>query len=92
MNPQEDIEGLSDEILKKIDYSYGEVSIKEICDWLSKENGLRLKTEIVASGSKLEEVILGKISFNPLEIVVVTIQPTIEERFLSQNRSNGALR
>jgi len=60
---ESDIEILCNSILEKVDYNFGKVSLDEICQYL--ENMFSLK---VIFNSPLEYGVLGKITFNPLEI------------------------
>lgn len=60
-----EIEELCDTILREVGYSFGEVPLSDICGLLKEKNGLN-----VIEALDLEDGVLGKISFDPLEIVI----------------------
>lgn len=55
-----------DSILNKISYSQGEVPLGQICEYLSKENGLKVKYK----KNERNNNVLGQITFKPLEIII----------------------
>lgn len=65
-----DLEKVAEQILKRIEYVGGAVPLHKICEWQSEEVGLRTLRNIVRESSELESDVLGRISFNPLEITV----------------------
>ncbi len=63
---ESDIEEICERLLSKIEYISGEVSLGDVCSILSEEHGLKvIETLDLPSG------VLGKISFNPLEIQIL---------------------
>lgn len=52
-------------VLKKIGHSEGSVSLEDVCNWLKEQDGLKVSTN-----SSFEQGVLGKITFNPLEIYI----------------------
>jgi Zn-dependent peptidase ImmA (M78 family) len=61
------IESVADAVLKKVSYSTGGVPLELICDYLGKEKGLRV---LYHQKNELGAGVLGKISFDPLEIAI----------------------
>jgi Zn-dependent peptidase ImmA (M78 family) len=67
---RDDLENVVERILNRIDYAGGAVPLHKICEWQSEEVGLKTLRNIVRSSSVLEVEVLGRITFNPLEITV----------------------
>lgn len=63
---ESDIEEICERLHSKIDYISGEVSLVDICSILSEEHGLKIIETL-----DLPKGVLGKISFNPLEILIL---------------------
>jgi Zn-dependent peptidase ImmA (M78 family) len=64
------IEQISQGVLKSIGYEKGEVPLDRICKLLSEKNNLSVIYEATKVGNKKAERVLGKITFNPLEIKI----------------------
>lgn len=73
---KQEIDDIAQKLHKKIDYQSGKVSLKEISLLLEKENGLQITYQAI------DKDILGKLSFNPLEIVI----NSIGEKYLGRER------
>jgi Zn-dependent peptidase ImmA (M78 family) len=67
---QSEIEARTSEILEKIRYAGGAVSLEDICDWQSRDTGLSVRTAIPQSREEIDAGILGRIRFQPLEIMI----------------------
>lgn len=65
-----EIETACEDVLQKIEYNNGEVQIDQIVDLLQSEDGLRVFYEKQSIPEKSGKPILGKISFEPLEITI----------------------
>jgi Zn-dependent peptidase ImmA (M78 family) len=79
--PQQ-VEAMSEAVLKKICYSGAAVSLDAICQWQSKETGLIVATGVAPVGSDLTNGTLGRIRFDPLEITILNCA----ERYRGQRR------
>jgi Zn-dependent peptidase ImmA (M78 family) len=63
-----EIEEISESILKSISYENGEVPLTNICELLSEKNKLNVIFEVANTSNTKNGNILGKITFDPLEI------------------------
>ena len=66
------IEGICDSLLAQVNYDSGRVPLHLICNQISEEFGLRVIFTNYASSYSGERDILGKITFDPLEITIFT--------------------
>jgi Zn-dependent peptidase ImmA (M78 family) len=75
-----EIEATCHKILNTISYESGVVSIDDICKWQKEENGLQVTLDAPKSNDLKQKEILGKISFNPAEIIVYDDPSSNKER------------
>ncbi|MBI3775964.1 MAG: ImmA/IrrE family metallo-endopeptidase [Gammaproteobacteria bacterium] len=64
------IEAASNKVLSAISYNNGAVPLNEISEWQEHEAGLRVILDAPSSDNSLQTGVLGKISFEPPEIIV----------------------
>jgi len=64
--PKTEISNLAESIHKKIGYQSGSVSLRSVSEFLEKEH------KLLISYQSFENDILGKLSFNPLQIIINT--------------------
>lgn len=74
------IEDAADNVLKKIDYTNGKVSLNAVCSSLSDNQGLNLQFVVADAEETRNYEILGKIRFNPLKITVFQSDHLTKER------------
>ena len=72
---ESEIEIVCNSILKKINFNNGEVPLKKICQFLMENHNLKVFFNI-----QLNDGVLGKITFNPLEIHIDSKQCETPER------------
>ena len=64
------IEQIAENALQKIEYCGDEVSVEKICEWQTEVNGLRVNVVNVPGMDGENDNMLGKITFEPLEITI----------------------
>jgi Zn-dependent peptidase ImmA (M78 family) len=72
------LEERANEALEAIQYSSGPVSLLDVCRWQTSERGLTLRLKTVPDDT--EQALLGRITFEPLEIITFARPDEIEER------------
>lgn len=74
------IEETSNQVLNEISYESGAVQTDKICEWQEQDKGLRVLIDVPKSDDPILKGILGKITFDPAEIVVYDDQDSKPER------------
>jgi len=75
-----EIENVTENVLRQIDYTNGEVSLDIVCSFLSDKRGLHVQFVVADAEETRNNEILGKIRFSPLQITVFRNDQLTEER------------
>lgn len=75
-----EIEDVVKKVLRKIDYTNSKVSLNAVCLFLSDKQDLNVQFVVAGAEETLNNKILGKIRFSPLQITVFQNEKLTEER------------